>query len=176
MLFWRKVSGGGGGFEHSEEGSYEIVEYSQKKNKGKKRKGGKKGGKKQKGYKKYMKSMTPIGLCILALKLLIQHFFMKKLAALALISFLLSKTSFVLSTLLALKQLFNSGGHEKSDSGGKLEVVHIPIRKKHPEFHDRDIDRETKYIPITYPSDIQESTPRYFDYNYQNFENGETVL
>lgn len=153
------------------------MQYSQKQNKGKKRKKGKKGGKKQKGYKKYMKSMTPIGLCILALKLFFQHFFMKKLAALALGSFLLSKTSFILSTLLALKQLFNSSGHEKSDSGGKLEVVHIPIRKKHPEFHDRDTDQGTKYIPITYPTDIyDQTTSRYFDYQYQNYENGGTIL
>lgn len=165
--------GGGGGFGH-DDGGYEMVEYSQSKG-GKKR--GKKGGKKQKGYKKYMKSMTPIGLCILALKLLMQHFFMKKLAALALLSFLMSKISFVLSTLLALKQLFHSGGHEKSEGGGKLEVVHIPIRKKHPEFHDRETEHETKYIPITYPTDIyDQSTQRYFDYPYQNYENGETIL
>lgn len=169
------MSNGGGhdGFEHSDEGSYEIIQYKQKKNKEKKRKRGKKGGKKQKGYKKYIKSMTPVALCVLGLKLLFQHFLMKKLAALALGSFLLSKTSFILSTLLALKQLFHSGGHEKSDNGGKLEVVHIPIRKKHPEFHDRDNDQGTRYIPITYPTDVYEQTTHtYMDYSYHNYENG----
>uniref|UniRef100_A0A336MTZ3 CSON005711 protein n=1 Tax=Culicoides sonorensis TaxID=179676 RepID=A0A336MTZ3_CULSO len=163
------VSGGGdhGGYEHGDDVSYEMVHFKQK---GKKQK--MKKGKKRKGYTKYVKSMTPIGLCILALKMLLQHFFIKKLAVFALGSFLLSKTSFILSTLLALKQLFHSNGHEKSDSGGKLEVVHIPIRKKHPDFHDRDNVETIKYIPITYPADIyDQTTPHFIDYQYPNYEN-----
>uniref|UniRef100_A0A336MXJ7 CSON005814 protein n=1 Tax=Culicoides sonorensis TaxID=179676 RepID=A0A336MXJ7_CULSO len=168
------VSGGGdhGGYEHGDDVSYEMVHFKQK---GKKQK--MKKGKKRKGYTKYVKSMTPIGLCILALKMLLQHFFIKKLAVFALGSFLLSKTSFILSTLLALKQLFHSNGHEKSDSGGKLEVVHIPIRKKHPDFHDRDNVETIKYIPITYPADIyDQTTPHFIDYQYPNYENHGTLV
>lgn len=92
--------------------------------------------------------MQPIALCILAIKMLIQHFFLKKIALLSLLSFLLSKTSFILSTLLALKQMFHSNHHEKSDRGSKLEIVHIPIKKKHPEFYDRDTIKQPSYIPL----------------------------
>lgn len=155
-----KVSGGG--HEHSDEGSYEVIESS-----GGKKHGGKMHKKKKhkkQGYKKYMKNATPIILCILVLKMLLQHFIIKKLAALSVLSTLLSKASFLLSSLLALKQMMSTGHHEKSDSGGKLEVVHIPIRKKHPDFHDRDTEKP-KYIPLDYskysydPTTLEDSDP-----------------
>lgn len=156
---------------HSDSGSYEVVEYvsgGKKKGKKGKRKGGKKG---QKGYKKYMKKMTPIALCILALKMLLQHFFLKKIALLSTLSFLLSKTSFILSSLLALKQMFHSGHQEKSDSGSKLEVVHIPIRKKHPDFHERDAEKNPNYIPLNEFSRYQHeaTTPDYLS-SFDNFQ------
>lgn len=163
LLINFKVSGGGG-HEHSDEVSYEIVETL-----GGKKHGGKMHKKKKhkKGYKKYMKNATPIILCIIALKMLLQHFIIKKLAALSILSTLLSKASFLLSSLLALKQMMSSGHHEKSDSGGKLEVVHIPIRKKHPDFHDRDTEKP-KYIPLNYPKYVYDQTTlEYSDPNVQ---------
>lgn len=120
-------------------------------NKKGRKKGGKKKGqkhqkyqKKKKGEHKYMKHITPISLCVLALKLMFQHFIIKKLAIVTSISFLMSKASFLLSSLLAVKQLFHGGHQEKSDNGngGKLEVVHIPIRKKQPEFFEREPEKD----------------------------------
>lgn len=137
---------------HLESESHEIIEYISSKGKKGSKKGGKRKGYKKgsKGYKKYMKKITPIALCALALKIIIQHFLIKKIALLSVFSYLLSKTSFILSSLLAIKQIFHSGHHEKSDSGSKLEVVHIPIRKKIPDFHDRDLKKSQShnYVPL----------------------------
>lgn len=132
--------------------SYEVIHESKKgrKKRGKKRK---KGGYKKGGKKKYMKHITPIAICVIALKMIFQHFVIKKIAVLSALSFLLSKTAFVLSTLLALKQLFYSGHQEKSDNNGKLEVVHIPIRKKHPDFHERESDKYYNESPWLYRQD-----------------------
>lgn len=134
---------------HDDSESYEIIEHQKKRRKDKKGRKKKKGEKK----KKYMKHMTPIALCVLALKMLFQHFLIKKLAAMSALSFLLSKSSFVLSALLALKQLFNTGHQDKSDNPGKLEVVHIPIRKKHPDFHERESEKEYIQPPWLYRQD-----------------------
>lgn len=85
------------------------------------------------------------------LKLILDHFLLKKLAFFSFFSFILSKISFILATLVALKQFFhNSGGHSRAENN-KLEVIHIPIKKfvkKHPS---EDWD-ESKIIPITFSS------------------------
>lgn len=179
------VGGGGGGHapvghDHSL-GFVEVYEddddnYSNKKGrKGKKRK-------KNKGSKKIYKHIRPIMYGVAGLKLIMDHFLLKKLAFFSFFSFMLSKIAFILSTLVALKQFFhNSGGHSRAESN-KLEVIHIPIKKftkKSP--YDADWD-ESKIIPITYSSDSLKSdkpttSSPYFTYpSHESFISSEELL
>ena len=90
------------------------------------------------------------------------HMLLKKMAIFSLLSFILSKISFILASLVALKQFFQPPVHHRSAEGSKLEVVHIPIRKfnskqKQKEWLD---DEESQFIPVTYSPDANyETTP-----------------
>jgi hypothetical protein len=96
---------------------------------------------------------------------------MKKMAIFSLMSFILSKISFVLASLVALKQFFQPPAHHRSADTNKLEVVHIPIRKvtkkKKPES-DWVFEEESQFIPVTYSPDGTFDTTPYppFYYNY----------
>lgn len=151
-------------------------DYGNKKGrKGKKRK-------KNKGGKKIYKHVRPIMYGMGGLKLILDHFLLKKLAFFSFFSFILSKISFILASLVALKQFFHSGGGHSRAESNKLEVIHIPIKKfvkKHP--HDVDWD-ESKIIPITYSSVSQNlespstSSP-YFTYpSHESFISSEETL
>lgn len=117
------------------------------------------------------------------MKMILYHFLLKKMAFLTFASFILSKSSFLLSLLVAIKQyLSHSKGSEHSESQ-KLEVVHIPIRKyqgggksKHKGY-DYHYSEESKPVPsfnfppITYSSAniIENTTPEtFFDFNFKN--------
>lgn len=146
--------------DHSFGGGYYEVEEDdggKKGRKGKKKKN--KGGKKM--YKHIKHGMQGLG----ALMLLFQHFALKKLAFFSFFSFILSKISFILASLVALKQFFhNSGGHSRDN---KLEVIHIPIKKKHP-LEDWD---ESKIVPITFPSNsFKASTTSPFKFTYSSHD------
>lgn len=151
-------------------------------------KGGKKGrkGKKKKNKKKkkILKHIRPVMIGMAALKVLLDHFLLKKLAFFSFFTFILSKISFILATLVALKQFFhNSGGHSRAENN-KLEVIHIPIKKytnKNPHEFEWD---ESKIIPITYSSSNSQklnspsstSSP-YFTYpSHESFLSSEEML
>lgn len=88
-------------------------------------------------------------LGVAALKMILDHFLLKKLAFFSFFTFMLSKISFILATLVALKQFFhNSGGHSRAESN-KLEVIHIPI-KKFKNNHPSEEWDESKIVPMTF--------------------------
>lgn len=114
--------------------------------------------------------MTPIFIGLGAMKLLMYHLILKKMAFVTFISFLLSKISFVLASLVALKQFFHSPSQHRSVENNKLEVVHIPVRKlrnhKHKE-KDAYYD-ESQFIPVTFePETVFDTTPFYQDFPYR---------
>lgn len=98
--------------------------------------------------------MTVTGLAgIGTLKLILYHFFVKKMAMLSFFSFILSKISFLTSTLIALKQFFSHGTHNDRSESHKLEVVHIPIKKfqSHSADRDRYQTEESKLSSLSLP-------------------------
>jgi hypothetical protein len=113
---------------------------------------GKKSKKKyRKQKKKGRKKMKHIAMGVFGLKMLYYHFLMKKMFALSLFSAILSKISILLSSLVAIKQLFQPNHQEKQES--KVEVVHIPIH--HSKGHEHDYKRVQNehqqyynYIPV----------------------------
>lgn len=161
---------GGFGIEHY------FVEEEDSSHHGKGKKG-KKAKKKNKKFKK-LKKMAPIFIGLGGLKLLLYHMLLKKMALFSFLSFLLSKVSFILASLVALKQFFYTPTQHRSSDSNKLEVVHIPIRKLRQNKHKgRDeYSDESKYIPITFPPETAyDTTPFYLDFAY-NHNNPETFI
>ncbi|KAL7019415.1 hypothetical protein ACKWTF_011115 [Chironomus riparius] len=111
--------------------------------------------------------MKPMMYGLGGLKLLLDHFLLKKLAFVTFFTFILSKISFILATLVALKQFFHTPiPHQRAESH-KVEVIHIPIKKYRPKHMDEVFD-ESKFIPVTYDSLIPDTTPSYFTFQNQN--------
>lgn len=129
---------GGGHSDHGGHIEYVVSGYGKKSKKEKKRK----------NKKKHWKKFTMTGIAgIGAFKFLLYHFFVKKMALLSFFSFILSKISFLTSTLIALKQFFSHQTHHDRSESQKLEVVHIPIRKfnsKKQSEHNRLGSDESK--------------------------------
>lgn len=121
--------------------------------------------------------MRPIMLGVGALKMILDHFLLKKLAFFSFFSFILSKISFILATLVALKQFFhNSGGHSRAENN-KLEVIHIPIKKfvnKHPS---EEWD-ESKIIPVTFSknSHVSSSTTASPYFKFSNHDSSSSFI
>jgi hypothetical protein len=117
---------------------FEEVEYivsSGGKGKGKKRGRGKR--KKNKGHKKLKKYGKKAMYGLGAMKLIFDHFLLKKILFLAISSFILSKTSFLISALLALKHYLSMSHHSSEKSSeNKLQVVHIPVRSSKHRYSD----------------------------------------
>lgn len=133
---------------------------------------GKKGKRKKKGSKKIYKKMQPFIIGLGGLKLVLYHLFLKKMALTTALSFILSKVSFVLATLVALKQFFHAPVHHRSSDSSKLEVVHIPIKKYHGHHSDKDYD-ESQFIPVTFSPDTEfNTTPFYYDFPYSEHNPG----
>lgn len=162
------IIGGGASHEHGsfDDGYFvEIEDDGDRGGKKGKRRGKKKnkGSKKKKMYKKFKPLLYGMG----GLKVLFDHFLLKKLAFVSLFTFILSKISFILATLVALKQFFHTPtSHQRAESH-KVEVIHIPIRKYKPKnHHEHDFD-ESKLIPVTYSPDslIPDTTPSYFSFS-----------
>lgn len=158
----------GGHGHHGSIGAFAVEEYYEDDSysggkKGRGKKGRKKGGKVKKTFKK----MKPILFGLGGMKLLLYHLALKKMAFFTFLSFLLSKISFILASLVALKQFFHTPTQHRAADSNKLEVVHIPIRKlrhnKHKE-NDAHYD-ESQFIPVTYT--VQpETTPFFYDFNF----------
>lgn len=150
-------------------GGFGLAEYytEDDDDRGGKRGKGKKGRKKGKGKKKILKKLRPVLIGLGGMKLLLYHMLMKKMAIATFFSFLLSKVSFILATLVALKQFFHTPVQHRSADSNKLEVVHIPIRKlRTHKDRDKDYD-ESKFIPVraTYPPELAfDTTPFYHDF------------
>lgn len=166
--------------DHEEHDDHYVEYYVEDSNGHMKRGKGKKGKgkrKKQKGSKKIFKKMQPVLIGLGGLKLVLYHLFLKEMALTTALSFILSKVSFVLATLVALKQFFHTPTHHRSSDSSKLEVVHIPIKKFHGHHRDKDYD-ESQFIPVTFPPEFN-TTPFFYDFPYseQNpgafFNNGE---
>lgn len=136
---------------------------------GYKRGKGKKGRGKGKKKKKILKKIQPLLYGLGGIKLLMYHMLMKKMAIATFFSFLLSKVSFILASLVALKQFFHTPTHHRSHDSNKLEVVHIPIRKfrsNKGKEKDSYYDEESKFIPVTYPPEPAfETTPFHHDFS-----------
>jgi hypothetical protein len=96
---------------------------------------------------------------------------------LSVLSFILSKTSFLISALLAIKQyLTPHQNHERSEKN-KLEVVHIPISKygskKHrgEDYYHSDESKLNNYFVATLsPANIVDSVSQ--DIYDQTFKAG----
>lgn len=119
--------------------------------------------------------MQPLLYGMGGMKLLFDHFLLKKLAFVSLFTFILSKISFILATLVALKQFFHTPtGHARAEKE-KIEVIHIPIQKYKPKHKDFDFD-ESKVIPVTFSPDslIPDSTPPYFSFDHDFISSDET--
>lgn len=110
--------------------------------------------------------MTPILVGLVGLKMVLSHLLLKKMAIATLISFLLSKVSFILASLVALKQFFHTPQSHRSNDSNKLEVVHIPIRNhRHTKENDNYYD-ESKFIPITFKPDSDAFGTTEFDFDF----------
>lgn len=153
------IGGTGGGHESYDDGSYYVeVEEDHGGKKGKRKGKKEKRKKKKKGGSKMYKKVKPMLYILGALKLLLHHFLLKKLAFLSFFTFLLSKISFILASLVALKQFFHTpSGHQRAESH-KLEVIHIPIKKYNSKHKDADYE-ESKFVPVTYQPDYAQTTP-----------------
>lgn len=107
--------------------------------------------------------------------MLMYHLLLKKMAIFSFLSFILSKISFVLASLVALKQFFHTPTHHRSADNNKLEVVHIPIRKFNKKKKESDwiYDEESQFIPVTYSPDAVFNTTPYppFYYNIPQDDN-----
>lgn len=113
--------------------------------------------------------MKPLLYGIGGLKLLFDHFLLKKLAFVSLFTFILSKISFILATLVALKQFFQTPAPHQRAESHKVEVIHIPIGKHKPKHTEIDFG-ESKLVPLTFSTDLlnPETTPTYFTYSSHN--------
>lgn len=121
------------------------------------------GRRKGKKSKKFYKKMLPAMLAFGAMKLVFFHFLIKKALFVSFGAFGLSTISFVLASLVALKQFFSASTHQKADSH-KVEVVHIPIRKHRDNKHfEKDYD-ESKFIPVTFEPETSTEVPMNFPY------------
>jgi hypothetical protein len=164
-------SPGHSSFEHPGYQYIEVQEFDDQGGKKGKRKGKK--NKRKKNKKGILKKMKPFAYGVGGLKLLFDHFLLKKLFALSVFNFFLSKVSFILATLVALKQFFhNPGGHSRAESS-KLELLAIPVKKHKSKYKESHFFDESKVVPITYPSDMEllntpETTPAYFTYPSHN--------
>lgn len=152
-------------YYHEDEG-VDDVQYVHRKKKGSR----KKGRKKNKVGKIHYKKLQPYIYAFIGMKLLLYKLLLKKFALLSVASFFMSKISFVLASLVALKQFFNQPSHHRSSDSNKLEVVHIPIRKEkktHKYYPENDWE-ESRFVPITFaPDQIYDTTP-YYNYNINN--------
>lgn len=115
--------------------------------------------------------MGPVLAVLAGLKLLAYHLLMKKMALVTFFSFLLSKISFILASLVALKQFFQSPTHHRSQTdSNKLEVVHIPINH-HREHKYKEKDAyydESQFVPVTsQPETVYDTTPFYNNFPYR---------
>lgn len=111
--------------------------------------------------------MKPMMYGLGGLKLLFDHFLLKKLAFVTFFTFILSKISFILAALVALKQFFHTPVQHQRAESHNVDVIHIPIKKYRPKHSDEAFD-ESKLIPVTYDSLIPDTTPTYFTYPNQN--------
>lgn len=115
--------------------------------------------------KKTFKKMAPIMFGLGGMKLLLYHLVMKKMAFFTFLSFVLSKISFILASLVALKQFFHTPTQHRASDSSKLEVVHIPIRKlrQNKQKEKDSYYDESQFIPVTFQP---ETTPFYYDFPY----------
>jgi hypothetical protein len=98
------------------------------------------------------------------------HLLLKKMALFSFLSFVLSKISFILASLVALKQFFHTPSMHRSADSNKLEVVHIPIRKKQKDKEWID-DEESQLIPVTFsPSETTPFPPFFYKHPYSDNE------
>ncbi|XP_055617299.1 uncharacterized protein LOC129762785 isoform X2 [Toxorhynchites rutilus septentrionalis] len=130
----------------------------------KSRKRRKKHRKKHRGWKRHMKKMLPYGLGILALKMIIMHFILKKLALATALSLFLSKKSLLVSALIALKLMLAKEHHHEKNESSKLEKINPQSKSQqksvnahhsnHPikHTHQQMEDFGGKYIPLGYES------------------------
>lgn len=156
-----------GDADDDDDHDFEEVEYVSSGGGGKRKKRGKGRSKrkKNKGQKKWKKigkkAMYGVGM----MKLLLDHFILKKMLFLTIASFILSKTSFLISALLALKHyLSHQQGHSERSENHKLQVVHIPIKSskhKYSDYFGDESQINSQFVPITTPtataSDFSES-------------------
>ena len=146
-------------------GGFAFEEYYESDQGGKRQRGkGKKKGNKK--MKKAFKKMTPILFGLGGMKLLLYHLALKKMAFFTFLSFILSKISFILASLVALKQFFHTPTQHRAADSNKLEVVHIPIRKlRHNKHKEKDsYYDESQFIPVTFQP---ETTPFFYDFPYK---------
>jgi hypothetical protein len=139
------------------------------------KKKGRRGKKGRKKNKIHYKKAKPYIYAFAGMKLLLYHLLLKKFAFFSMASFFLSKISFILASLVALKQFFNTPTHHRSSDSNKVEVVHIPIRKekKSHKYHQDDDWEESRFIPITFAPDgsVYDTTALpYINYNYGNIQ------
>lgn len=119
------------------------------------------GRRKRKKSKKFYKKMLPAFLAFGAMKLVFFHFLIKKALFISFGAFGLSTISFVLASLVALKQFFSTPTHQKGTDSHKVEVVHIPIRKHRDNKHfEKDYD-ESKLIPVTFEPETSTKVPNF---------------
>lgn len=117
------------------------------------------------------KKIKPMLAVLAGMKLLAYHLLMKKMALATFLSFVLSKISFILASLVALKQFFHTPTHHRSQSdSNKLEVVHIPINH-HREHKYKEKDAyydESQFVPVTFqPETVYDTTPFFNDFPYR---------
>lgn len=116
--------------------------------------------------------MKPLLLGMGGMKLLFDHFLLKKLVFMSIFTFILSKIAFVLATLVALKQFFATpSGHSRDQ---KVEVIHIPIKNGKKKEKEWEWD-ESQVIPVKYQPDSVPSTrlPYYSLANQDDFISSE---
>ncbi|XP_062540342.1 uncharacterized protein LOC134208368 [Armigeres subalbatus] len=127
------VTGGGDG-SHDLGALYEVSSeeggHKGHKKKGKKHGKGHKKHKKHHKWRKHLRKAAPIALVILAMKAILLHFLLKKLVLATALSLLIGKKSLLISSIIALKLLFQQPHSNDKSESSKLEVVHIPIRKE----------------------------------------------
>jgi hypothetical protein len=159
------IIGSGEHGEHDGEYYIEVDDDDDHGHKKKKRKGKGKKNKKNKGSKKIYKHAKSAMYGVIAMKMLFDHFILKKLAFITFFTFLLSKISFILASLVALKQFFHTpNGHQRAESH-KVEIIQIPIKKFKPPQKEYDFD-ESKFVPVTFPPELMKQPTRlpYFTY------------
>jgi hypothetical protein len=160
-------------------GTYHYVDVEEYEDEGGKkgRKGKKKGRKKNKGSK-IMKKMRPLAYGLGGLKLLFDHFLLKKLVFLSVYNFFVGKVAFILASLVALKQFFYTPNVHSRAENQKLEVFAIPVKKHKSKYKDPFLFDESKVSPVTYPNfdelmNTPDTTPAYFTYPHSGFISSE---